>query len=102
MAEILTDENFDEKTAGDVSLVDFYADWCGPCKMISPIVEEVSNEREDANIYKLDVDAAPQIAAKFGIRSIPTLIVFKNGEVVNKHVGSANKADINKLIDSAL
>jgi len=79
-------------------LVDFYADWCGPCKMLAPMVEEISNESDAFEVVKLNVDDAPDLAARYGVMSIPTLIVFKGGEVAGRTVGVQSKANILKLI----
>lgn len=84
----LTDQNFAAETSSGTVLVDFWAPWCGPCKMIAPVLEELDGELGDkVKITKLDVDENPQTASNFGVMSIPTLLVFKNGEVVDKVVG---------------
>jgi thioredoxin 1 len=79
-------------------LIDFYATWCGPCKMIAPFVEEIANENPDIKVGKIDVDEEGALATAFGIQSIPTLVVVKNGEVVNKAVGYRSKDQILKLL----
>lgn len=80
-------------------LVDFYADWCGPCKMLAPVVEQIAAENDACEVYKLNVDDAPDIAARYGVMSIPTLIVFKNGQVAGKTVGVQPKqAILNMLV----
>lgn len=75
-------------------LVDFYADWCGPCKMLSPVVDEIANQSDAYSVYKLNVDDAPEIAMRYGVMSIPTLIVFKGGREVDKKVGVQSKQSI--------
>lgn len=91
----LTSENFDEVTAKGTVLVDFYADWCGPCRMVGPIVEEIANENAtDAVIAKLNVDDEGEIASRFGVMSIPTLIVLKDGEEATRAVGVRSKEQI--------
>ena len=96
----VTSENFEkdvmqsEKTV----LIDFWATWCGPCRMIAPIVEEIASEREDITVAKIDVDEAGDLAAAFGITSIPTLVVMKNGEIVNKSVGYQGKQSILNML----
>lgn len=88
----LTGSNFDEVTKEGVSLVDFWAPWCGPCRMIAPVIEELAAEFEGkANICKVNTDEEQDIAVKYGIRSIPTILFFKNGEVVEQMVGAASK-----------
>ena len=79
-------------------LVDFYADWCGPCKMLAPVVEEIAAASTEYDVFKLNVDEAGDIAARYGVMSIPTLIVFKNGQVAGKTVGVQSKQNILKLL----
>ncbi len=75
-------------------LLDFYADWCGPCRMVGPIVSEIADERNDIKVGKINVDEQSELAAQFGVMSIPTLVVIKDGKVVNKAVGARPKDDI--------
>jgi len=103
MALHFTDENFNEEVlASDIPvLVDFYADWCGPCKMLAPVIETLAQEMEGkVKIGKLNVDNAPDTAQKFGIMSIPTLLYFKNGELVNKSIGVVSKSEIEQVLNS--
>ena len=79
-------------------LIDFYADWCGPCKMIAPIVHEIAEERDDILVAKVNVDESTDLAIQFGVSSIPTLIVMKGGQVVNKAVGFRSKEQIEALL----
>ena len=75
-------------------LLDFWASWCGPCRMVSPIVDEIAAERSDMQVGKINVDEQPELAAQFGVMSIPTLVVMKNGKVINQAVGARPKAQI--------
>ena len=79
-------------------LIDFWAPWCGPCRMVGPLVDEIAEERDDIKVGKINVDEEPELAAQFQIMSIPTLIVFKDGEVVSNTMGARPKAQINALI----
>ena len=92
----ITDQNFDEVVSGADKpiLIDFYADWCGPCRMLAPIVSEIAEERDDIIVGKVNVDENPILSAKFGIMSIPMLAVFKNGEVTAQKVGYCDKEAI--------
>lgn len=103
MAIHFTDENFNQEVlSSDIPvLVDFYADWCGPCKMLAPVIEALAAEYEGkVKIGKLNVDNAPDTAQKFGIMSIPTLLYFKNGEPVNKSIGVVAKSEIEQVLNS--
>jgi thioredoxin 1 len=79
-------------------LVDFYADWCGPCRMVAPVLDELAQENTDARIVKVDVDQNPQLAARYGISSIPSLLLFKNGQVADRHTGVASKSHLKALL----
>ncbi len=105
MALELTDSNFQsEVMEGDqVSLVDFWATWCGPCRMIAPTIEELATEYEGkAKIGKVNVDENPEVSSQFGVRSIPTLLFIKNGEIVDKQVGAAPKSLLKEKLDALL
>ena len=100
----ITKENFEAevlKSAQPV-LLDFWAAWCGPCRMLSPIVDEVAEERTDVKVGKVNVDEQPDLAAEFGVMSIPTLIVFKNGEEIDRSVGALPKARLQALLEKHL
>ena len=99
------DQNFDSDVleAGMPVLVDFWAVWCGPCKAIAPIVEEVANDYSGkVRVGKMDVDSNNQVAMRYGIRSIPTLLVFNNGEVVDQVIGNVGKESIESMLNKAL
>lgn len=100
MALLHIDKNEFEKIKGEgkVILLDFYADWCGPCKMIAPFIEEIASEREDIIVAKVNVDTATNLAIEFGISVIPTLVVVKNGEAVSKSTGYRTKDKILELL----
>jgi thioredoxin 1 len=105
MALEITDSNFEEvvMNSDKAVLVDFWAEWCGPCRMVGPLVEELASEYEGkAVVGKVNVDENPNVASKFGIRSIPTILYIKNGEVVDKQVGATTKEGLAAKLDSAM
>lgn len=102
----VTDTNFSEEVeqAGDLTMVDFWATWCGPCRIIAPVVEQLADEYADKGLKvgKLDVDENPNTAARFGVRSIPTVLFFRNGEVVDRLVGAMPKPHFDEKIEALL
>ena len=99
----LTPANFEEVTKEGVSMVDFWAPWCGPCRMIAPVIEELASDFEGkANICKVNTDEEQDLAVKYGIRSIPTILFMKNGEVVDQMVGASSKQAFADKINSLL
>ena len=97
----ITSENFKSEVldSSQKVLIDFYADWCGPCKMMGPVVEEIAEERSDVKVVKINVDNAEDIAIKYQIMSIPTLVVVKDGQEVNRSIGLISKEKIEELIE---
>ncbi len=97
----VTKDNFQKEVleSGKTVLLDFWASWCGPCRMVSPIVDEISVERPDIAVGKINVDEQPELAGKFGVASIPTLVVLREGRIVRQSVGAMPKARILALLD---
>ena len=105
MALEITDSNFEETVlkSDKPVLVDFWAAWCGPCRMVGPIIDELSEEYEGkAVVGKVDIDSNQQYAAQFGVRNIPTVLVFNNGELVDRKVGVSSKNDYAQALDSLI
>ena len=96
----INEDNFEKEVleSEKTVLIDFFADWCGPCKMLSPIIEQFAKENEKVKVVKINVDELPDLAGKYGVRSIPTLVVIKNGEEVNRSVGLIDKSEILELV----
>jgi thioredoxin 1 len=105
MALEITDANFEEKVLKSKQpvLVDFWAEWCGPCRMVGPVIEEISKDYKDkAVVGKLDVDSNQEFAAKYGVRNIPTVLFFKDGEIAERKVGVAPKEQYTDVLDNLL
>ena len=100
----ITDSNFNNVISKNKTvLVDFWAEWCGPCRMIGPVIEELANEYEGkAIIGKLDIDSNQESSVKYGVRSIPTILTFKDGEIIDRQVGAVPKKTLTNVIDSQL
>jgi thioredoxin 1 len=100
--QVVNEQNFDSfiNDEAKLTLVDFWAEWCGPCKMLLPIVEELSNEMTEVNMCKCNVDDSTGLAERFNIQSIPTLILFKGGKLLGKRVGGGSKTNLKEWINS--
>lgn len=100
MAKEFTDSNFDETvlSVGGLAVVDFWAEWCGPCRMVGPIIEQLAEENPDVNIGKVNVDENNALAAKYGIRSIPTILILRDGEVIDRVSGAKPLGDFQELL----
>jgi len=99
----LTKDNFDQVVSNGVTLVDFWAPWCGPCRMIAPVIEELAEEyKGKATIAKVNTDEQQELAVRFGIRSIPTILFFKDGEVVDQMIGAASKDVFASKLDAII
>ena len=99
MIEYINDQNkFNEFIKEGTVLIDFFATWCGPCKMLSPVIEQVEGEHPELKVVKVDVDEAPAIAAKYGIQAIPTLFLLKDGKMVEKRMGYLNKNQLESFV----
>jgi len=99
----LTNENFDATISEGVSLVDFWAPWCGPCRMIAPVIDELAGDFEGkANICKVNTDEQQDLATKYGVRSIPTILFMKNGEIVDQLVGASSKQALTDKLNSII
>ncbi len=99
MVREINENEFNEVTKEGKVLVDCFATWCGPCKMLSPIVDELAEEVKEYSFYKLDVDNADEVPAKYGIMSIPTLLIFENGELKDKLVGFKTKEELSSILN---
>ncbi len=101
MVKVINQSEFDEVKNSDIAVVDFSAVWCGPCKMVAPVLEEVSEELADVNFFNIDVDKNMEIAREYNITNIPAILVLKKGEVVNSQIGFAPKDKLIEVINSS-
>ena len=99
----LNDNNYDEVVSSGLTLVDVFADWCGPCKVISPIIDELSSDYQGQVVFgKLNVDESPEKTTELGVRNIPTILVYKDGQIVERKTGAVSKNQLKELIDKHL
>ena len=99
MLKKLNSQNFENEINANTTLVDFYADWCGPCKMVSPIIDEIAEENPQYVVGKINVDENPDLAMEFGVSTIPNLVVMENGVIINQIAGARPKAAILKMLE---
>lgn len=99
MEYVNNEEELNEATKTGITIVDFYANWCGPCRMLSPVLEEFEEEREDVKIVKVDVDDARELSMKYRISAIPALLIFKEGNLVKSEVGFMTKDDLTAIVN---
>ena len=97
MVKDITDQTFKELSSNGKVVVDCFAEWCGPCKMLSPIIDELAEELTDVNFYKLNVDESVEVVRKYNIMSIPTILIFNDGELINQTVGLKSKEELKEL-----
>ena len=100
MLKHANESNFNEMTGKGLVLVDFFATWCGPCKMLGPVLEDMASDRDSIDIVKVDIDESMNLARQYGIMSVPTLVLFKNGQVVAQTSGFQPKESIQQFIDN--
>ncbi len=100
--KIIKEDEFDEIISSGISLVDFYADWCGPCKMLGPVLEDLSNDYPDIKFVKVNCDDSEQLCARYGILSIPTVFIFKDGQLISKTTGYQGKDGMKQFIEGAI
>jgi thioredoxin 1 len=101
MSEVISDANFSEKTSKGKVVVDFYADWCGPCQLMKPVFDKASSEHKDVHFFKVDVDANSSAPEQFGVRSIPTVIFLKDGKEVDRAIGYVHEPAFNEKLKKA-